>query len=91
MGPEELTLHQQVAVAEELLAALLVQLLQQAALVSHCDVCGVEPPLRLPAGDNMRALWVCMRKTLFCNKLTDHKGLVETKNDSITSSIYDPG
>ncbi len=53
VGPEELALHQHAAVTEELLAPLLVELLQQVALVSHCDVSSVEPPLRLPAGDNM--------------------------------------
>lgn len=49
--PEELALHQNTAVTEELLAALLVELLQQVALVRNCDVRRVEPPLGLPAGD----------------------------------------
>lgn len=56
VGPEELALHQHTAVTEQLLAALLVELLEQVALVRHCDVGRVEPPLRLPAGDNMTAL-----------------------------------
>lgn len=56
VGPEELALNQHAAVTEKLLPALLVELLQQAALVSHCDVSSVEPPLRLPAGDNMTKL-----------------------------------
>lgn len=53
MGPEELALHQHAAVTEELLLPLLVELLQQAALVGHRDVGGVEPPLRLSGGEDM--------------------------------------
>lgn len=56
VGSEQLALHKHTAVTEKLLAPLLVELLQQAALVSHCDVSSVEPSLGLPAGDNMAAI-----------------------------------
>lgn len=56
VGPEELALHQHAAVTEQLLLPLLVQLLQQAALVRHRDVGGVEPPLRLPGGEDVTKL-----------------------------------
>ena len=49
VGSEQLSLHQHAAVAEQLLAALLVQLLQQVPLVGHRDVRRVEPSLGLPA------------------------------------------
>lgn len=64
VSPEKLALHQHAAVAEQLLAALLVELLQEAALVSHCDVSCVEPSLRLPAGDNMTAPSLCVQHSL---------------------------
>jgi hypothetical protein len=51
VGLEKLALHQNVAVTEQLLTPLIIQLLQQIALVIGCDVRMV-PPLGLSATHN---------------------------------------
>lgn len=77
VSPEELALHQHTAVTEKLLATLLVELLQHVALVRHCDVSRVEPPLRLPAGDNMTACSLALyagHTHFFIKKIRNDRG-----------------